>query len=81
MEIPRDKGDFRLLDRRVVDTLVTMRERHRFLRGLSVWVGFRQQAVTYDRQERFTGRTKYPSPGWCVSRWTPSRASATFRCS
>jgi polyisoprenyl-phosphate glycosyltransferase len=60
MDIPRDTGDFRLLDRRVVDTLVTMREHHRFMRGLSVWVGFRQEAVLYDRQERFAGVTKYP---------------------
>src|SRR5205823_1498446 len=60
MDIPRDTGDFRLLDRRVVDTLVTMREHHRFMRGLSVWVGFRQEAVPYDRQERFAGVTKYP---------------------
>jgi polyisoprenyl-phosphate glycosyltransferase len=60
MDIPRDTGDFRLLDRRVVDTLVAMREHHRFMRGLSAWVGFRQEAVAYDRQERFAGVTKYP---------------------
>jgi dolichol-phosphate mannosyltransferase len=58
--IPRDTGDFRLLDRRVVDALVTMREHHRFMRGLSAWVGFRQDAVQYHRQERFAGKTKYP---------------------
>ena len=60
VEIPRDTGDFRLLDRRVVETLVTMREHHRFMRGLSAWVGFRQEAVPYDRHERFAGTTKYP---------------------
>ena len=60
MDIPRDTGDFRLLDRRVVDTLVAMREHHRFMRGLSVWVGFRQEAVRYERQPRFAGSTKYP---------------------
>ena len=60
VEIPRDTGDFRLLDRRVVETLVTMREHHRFMRGLSAWVGFRQEAVPYDRHERFAGATKYP---------------------
>ena len=60
LDLPRDTGDFRLLDRRVVETLVTMREHHRFMRGLSVWVGFRQEAVPYDRQERFAGVTKYP---------------------
>ncbi|HEX6508974.1 MAG TPA: glycosyltransferase, partial [Chloroflexota bacterium] len=58
--IPHDTGDFRLLDRRVVAALVTMREHHRFMRGLSAWVGFRQEAVRYDRQERYAGRTKYP---------------------
>jgi len=60
VDIPRDTGDFRLLDRRVVDALVAMREHHRFMRGLSVWVGFRQEAVRYERQERFAGTTKYP---------------------
>ncbi len=60
VNIPRDTGDFRLLDRRVVDILITMREQHRFMRGLSAWVGFRQQAVTYERHERFAGSTKYP---------------------
>ena len=60
VDIPRNTGDFRLLDRRVVDALVAMREHHRFMRGLSVWVGFRQEAVPYDRQERFAGETKYP---------------------
>jgi dolichol-phosphate mannosyltransferase len=60
VNIPRDTGDFRLLDRRVVDSLIAMREHHRFMRGLSVWVGFRQDAVRYERQERFAGSTKYP---------------------
>jgi glycosyltransferase involved in cell wall biosynthesis len=60
VEIPRDTGDFRLLDRRVVDALVAMREHHRFMRGLSAWVGFRQEAVPYERHERFAGTTKYP---------------------
>ena len=60
VHIPRNTGDFRLLDRRVVDALITMREQHRFMRGLSAWVGFRQEAVQYVRQERFAGETKYP---------------------
>ncbi len=60
MDIPRDTGDFRLLDRQVVNALVSMKERHRFMRGLAVWVGFRQEAVPYDRAERFAGATKYP---------------------
>jgi polyisoprenyl-phosphate glycosyltransferase len=60
VNIPRNTGDFRLLDRRVVDALITMREHHRFMRGLSAWVGFRQEAIPYERHERFAGKTKYP---------------------
>lgn len=60
IDIPKDTGDFRLMDRKVVDALKTMRERHRFLRGMSVWVGFRQAGVTYVRAERYAGETKYP---------------------
>src|SRR5258707_5315617 len=60
IQIPRNTGDFRLLDRRVVEVLVKMREHHRFMRGLSAWVGFRQEAVLYERHERFAGTTKYP---------------------
>lgn len=60
VSIPRDTGDFRLIDRSVVNALITMREHHRFMRGLSAWVGFRQEAITYDRQERFAGSTHYP---------------------
>lgn len=60
VKIPLDTGDFRLLDRQVVDVLKTMRERHRFLRGMSVWVGFRQTGVPYRRAARFAGQTKYP---------------------
>ncbi len=60
VDIPRDTGDFRLLDRKVVNVLNQMRERHRFLRGMSVWVGFRQTGVDYKRRARFAGETKYP---------------------
>lgn len=60
VNIPRNVGDFRLMDRRVVDALVSMREHHRFMRGLSAWVGFRQEAVLYNRHERYAGTTKYP---------------------
>ncbi len=60
VHIPRDTGDFRLVDRRVVKALIAMREQHRFMRGLSAWVGFRQEAVQYERHERFAGNTKYP---------------------
>jgi dolichol-phosphate mannosyltransferase len=60
VNIPMDTGDFRLLDRKVVDVINQMRERHRFLRGMSVWVGFRQTGVHYRRAARFSGETKYP---------------------
>jgi len=60
VDIPLDTGDFRLLDRRVVEVLKTMRERHRFLRGVAAWVGFRQTGVKYKRAARHAGETKYP---------------------
>jgi glycosyltransferase involved in cell wall biosynthesis len=60
VNIPMDTGDFRLLDRKVVDVLKQMHERHRFLRGMSVWVGFRQTGVEYNRAARYAGTTKYP---------------------
>jgi len=58
--IPLDTGDFRLIDRRVVDALLSMPERDRFVRGMVAWVGFRQVAVPYRRKARFAGVTKYP---------------------
>ena len=60
VKIPLDSGDFRLLDRKVVEVLKTMRERHRFPRGMAAWVGFRQIGVEYKRGVRFSGVTKYP---------------------
>lgn len=59
-DIPRDTGDFRLMDRRIVDVLRQMRERHRFIRGMVSWVGGTQVPVAYDRSPRFAGETKYP---------------------
>jgi len=58
--IPLDTGDFRLMDRAVVDALGRMREKHRLLRAMTSWVGFRQAAVPYSRAERFAGESKYP---------------------
>ena len=58
--IPLDAGDFRLMDRRVVDALRAMPECDRFVRGLVSWVGFRQVAVPYHRASRFAGESKYP---------------------
>jgi len=60
IKIPLDTGDFRLMDRQVVDVLKKMGERHRFLRGMSSWVGFKQVGVPYKRAARFSGETKYP---------------------
>jgi dolichol-phosphate mannosyltransferase len=60
VKIPMDTGDFRLLDEKVVAVMRTMRERHRFLRGMAAWVGFRQIGVPYRRHARFAGKTKYP---------------------
>jgi dolichol-phosphate mannosyltransferase len=60
VDIPLDAGDFRLMDRKVVNVMNTMREKHRFLRGMSAWVGFKQIGVPYRRAARFAGSTKYP---------------------
>jgi len=57
--IPQDVGDFRLLDRRVVEVLKRMPEQERLLRGMVSWAGFRQQAIEYDRDPRYAGETKY----------------------
>ena len=59
VELQHNSGDFRLLDRRALDALLSMRERNRFLRGMTVWVGFTQAAVPYDRDPRYAGETKY----------------------
>jgi polyisoprenyl-phosphate glycosyltransferase len=58
--IPLDTGDFRLMDRAVVDALLSMPERDRFVRGMVAWLGFRQEAVVYNRAARLAGETKYP---------------------
>ena len=57
---PSNSGDFRLLDRRALDALLTMRERNRYLRGMTSWVGFTQTALPYERAARHAGKTKYP---------------------
>lgn len=60
VDIPKDTGDFRLMTRPVLDALNTMPEAHRFVRGMVSWVGFKQSALLYDRDERFMGETHYP---------------------
>jgi len=59
VELAPNAGDFRLLDRRPLDALLSMRERNRFLRGMTVWVGYTQAAVPYQRDRRYAGETKY----------------------
>lgn len=60
VSIPLDTGDFRLMDRKVVVAMRSIREHHRFMRGLSAWVGFKQIGVPYKRESRKAGQTKYP---------------------
>jgi glycosyltransferase involved in cell wall biosynthesis len=60
MDMPADVGDFRLVDRKALDAFKKMRERHRYVRGMFSWIGFRQTGVFYVRQKRFAGDTKYP---------------------
>jgi len=60
VDIPLDTGDFRLMDSKVIAVMKKMREKHRFLRGMSSWVGFRQIGVAYKRKPRLSGETKYP---------------------
>jgi len=62
VELQHNSGDFRMLDRRALDALLSMRERNRFLRGMTVWVGYRQAAVPYVRDRRYAGETKYTLP-------------------
>jgi dolichol-phosphate mannosyltransferase len=59
VDLEHNSGDFRLLDRQALDALLSMRERNRFLRGMTVWVGYTQAAVPYKRDPRYAGETKY----------------------
>ena len=60
VKIPLDTGDFKLLDRKVINVLKQVREKHRFVRGLVAWAGYKQAELPYERSERFAGETKYP---------------------
>jgi dolichol-phosphate mannosyltransferase len=60
VDIPLDTGDFRLMNRKALNAFLKLRERHRFVRGMVAWVGFKQEALEYDREARFAGTTKYP---------------------
>lgn len=59
VHIPEDTGDYRLLDRRVVDALGQLRERHRFMKGLFAWVGFKQKEILFEREPRAAGESKW----------------------
>lgn len=60
VDIPQDTGDFRLVDKKIVEKMNSLPEHNKFLRGLWSWLGFKQCAYEYDRKERFAGKTKYP---------------------
>src|SRR5262249_23525117 len=68
--LPQDVGDFRLMSRRCLDSLRSMRELHRFLRGMVAWVGYPQTCVQYQRQPRGAGTTKYPLIKMLRLAWT-----------
>ena len=60
LDIPPDAGDFRLIDRKALNALISLREKHRFIRGMVSWVGFKQTPIAYEREARFAGQSKYP---------------------
>jgi polyisoprenyl-phosphate glycosyltransferase len=59
INIPKDTGDFRLLSRNALDALLKLREKHRYMKGLFAWVGYSQTEITYERDERYAGKTKW----------------------
>ena len=59
-KIPENVGDFRLIDRKPLEVIKTMRERDRYIRGMTNWIGFKQSFVEFDREQRFSGKTHYP---------------------
>jgi polyisoprenyl-phosphate glycosyltransferase len=76
--LPPDVGDFRLISRQCLDAMSQMRETHRFLRGMVAWVGFPQVAVSYRRQERVAGVTKYPLRKMLAFAWTAATSFSTW---
>ncbi len=77
-ELPADTGDFRLVSRRALDALLGMRERHRFLRGMSTWLGFSQAAVDYERPARAAGETKFSTPKMLRFAWDAAVSFSTL---
>jgi dolichol-phosphate mannosyltransferase len=76
-DLPVDAGDFRLMSRECLDGLIKMRETHRFLRGMTAWVGFPQIAVRYQRAPRAAGETKYPVRKMLAFAWTAATSFST----
>jgi glycosyltransferase involved in cell wall biosynthesis len=60
IEIPKDSGDFRLIDRKIIDNYNNLKENNKYIRGLIYWLGFKQMPIFYNRDARFAGETKYP---------------------
>jgi glycosyltransferase involved in cell wall biosynthesis len=77
-QLPPDVGDFRLISRQCLDAVKQMRETHRFLRGMVAWVGFPQVAVTYHRQRRVAGVTKYPLRKMLAFSWVAATSFSTL---
>lgn len=76
-DLPADTGDFRLVSRRALDAIKSMRETHRFLRGMVAWVGFAQTAVPFTRPARLAGTTKYPMRKMIRFAWTAACSFST----
>lgn len=76
--IPENVGDFRLMNRRSLDALKSLRERHRFLRGMVAWIGFRQEVVEYDRLARVAGETKFPLRKMILFAWDAISSFSAF---
>ena len=77
-DLPMDTGDFRLVSRSFLDALISMRETHRFLRGMVAWIGYPQIAVRYRRRERAAGTTKYPFHKMAVLAWTAATSFSSL---
>jgi dolichol-phosphate mannosyltransferase len=77
-DLPVDTGDFRLVSRSFLDALISMRETHRFLRGMVAWIGYPQIAVRYRRRERAAGITKYPVRKMIVLAWTAATSFSSL---
>jgi polyisoprenyl-phosphate glycosyltransferase len=78
MNLPIDTGEFRLMDRKVIEALKTMQERQRFLRGMVTWIGFRQTVVKYAREARKAGRTHYPLKAMIRLAWDAFASFTSF---